>query len=82
MTPTLTSFLVWGAWLSMVVGSFLILEVLALKDAGQWNTLTWTIRQMFVRSQLFGLVFVGLIAVFITHLFWKRAKRNEIERRR
>jgi hypothetical protein len=36
---------------------------------------------MFARSQLFGLVFVGLVAAFIAHLFWKRAKKNEPEGR-
>lgn len=79
MSPFAWSLAVWGAWLVAAVGSFLLLEVLALKDVGAWNTLTWTIRQMMARSQLFGLVFVGLIAAFVAHIFWKRAKRNEIE---
>lgn len=79
MSPFAWSLAVWGAWLIAAAGSFLLLEVLALHDVGAWNTLTWTLRQMFARSQLFGLVFVGLIAAFVAHLFWKRAKRNEIE---
>lgn len=82
MSPFAWSLIVWGIWLVLVVSSFLSLEILALEDVGPWNTLTWTLRQMFVRSQLFGLVFVGLVAAFITHLFWKRAKRDEREGRR
>ena len=81
MTPFHWSLLVWGIWTALVVGTFLALELPAVADDTPWNTLTWTLRQMFARSQLFGLVFVGLLAAFVAHLFWKRAKKNEVEGR-
>ena len=74
-----SSLLAWGPWLILVVASFLVLEVLALKDVGPWNTLTWTIRQTMARSQLFGLIFFGLLAVFGVHIAWKRGKKDEQE---
>jgi uncharacterized membrane protein YGL010W len=79
VTPTSWSFLVWGIWFVATLSTFLVLEIPAAKDYTAWNTLTWTIRQLFARSQLIGLVFVGWIAVFVTHLFWKRSGKDEPE---
>lgn len=73
------SLIVWGTWLSVTVVSFLALELPAVGDATPWNTLTWTFRQMFARYQGFGLIFVGLVAAFVAHLFWKRARKDEPE---
>ena len=81
MTPYQTSWLIWGAWLACVIGSFLLLEIPAVRDVVPWNTMTWTYRQTFTRHQWFGLLFVGFLAVLTAHMFWKRAKKNDPEGR-
>ncbi len=78
MSEYQTSLLFWGlVWLAPFVAIFLLMEIPAVADAVPWNTLTWTIRQTFARSQLFGLLFVGLTAVFITHLFWRGVRKKD-----
>jgi len=76
-----TSITVWGIWFALTLGSFLTLELLGLSDRVGWNSLTWTIRQLFARNQLWGLAFAAALVVFAVHLFWTRDKKNDPEGR-
>lgn len=78
MTPWAWSALVWfGLFATLGV----VLELLAWQDWVPWNTLTWTIRQSFAHfGQAAYLLFFGLLAVFMAHIVYRRAKRDEPER--
>jgi len=73
---TTNSFIVWG----LVALLVLIVELLAWRTNVPWNTLTWTIRQTFAHfGQLAYLLFVGLIAVFVAHIVYRKSKKDEPE---
>jgi hypothetical protein len=78
MTSFHASLLVWGSFIVLGV----TLELLAWRDAVPWNTLTWTIGQLFARSAWSMLIFVGLLAAFAAHiLFRKKSKLDDPEGR-
>ena len=76
MSMTTNSFIVWG----LVALLVLIVELLAWRTDVPWNTLTWTIRQTFAHfGQLAYLLFIGLIAVFVAHIVYRKSKKDEPE---
>ena len=67
-------------WFGLFATIGVCLELLAWADAVPWNTLTWTIRQTFAHyGQGAYLGFFGLLAVFMAHIVYKRAKKDEPE---
>ena len=63
------SLLVWGSLALLVLGA----ELLAWRDVTPWNTLTWTIRQLSVRSFLVYPGLMALLLIFALHIRRPRA---------
>jgi hypothetical protein len=75
MTPFQTSLLVWGLWGLL----FLALEIAGWRKWVPWNTLSWTVWQIFARSIFVEIVEIGLMFSLLLHfaLGWPNRSRHK-----
>ena len=78
MSPFAWSLLVWGAWGLL----FLMLELAAWRDLTPWNTLSWTVWQIFARSAWLSIVGIGLMFSLLLHFAFGFPTRNRFKRER
>ena len=72
MTPWHWSLAVWLGWAAL----FLVLELAAWRDLVPWNTLSWTVWQIFARSGWLAVVGIGLMFSLLLHFALGFPNRN------
>lgn len=76
MTPFQISLVVWCAWGL----AFLILEVAAWQDWVPWNTLSWTVWQIFARNLWIAIFGIGLMFSLLLHFAFRWPRSSSYPR--